>query len=257
MDENVYGNQKRLHWIKSYLTPGDRILEIGCGTGVMISLPLAQDGIAVTGNDDDIPSIKYGGEVLESYSLDTSILVSDMDSIVPGSYDVIIASEVIEHISDSDMKDFFDVIHRFLKPGGLFLATVPNGYGWFEIENILWSKLYLGRILSFFYVDRVILEVKQALNLPNLIYSHPSTLSSSPHLQRFTAPSICRLIEDSNFHVLHSFGSTLVSGPISNMLFSGLPTFFGVNNYLGHKLKYVASGFYVVSKSHEVDADVN
>ena len=257
MDESVYGNKKRLRWIKSYLTAGDRILEIGCGTGVMISLPLAQEGYDITGYDDDMPSIKYGREVLDSYSLDRNILVSDLCSIVPGNYDVVIASEVIEHIDNNDMKLFFDEIHRFLRPGGLFLATVPNGYGWFEFENIIWSKLYLGRILAFLYIDRAILEVKQALNLKNLIYTHPSTLSSSPHLQRFTINSICRLIEHSKFQVSHSFGSTLISGPISNMLFSGFPAFFGINNYLGDKLKYVASGFYVASKSYEVDADVN
>ena len=251
MDENVYGHKKRLDWIRSYLKPSDRILEIGCGTGVMITLPLAESCYDIKGFDEDSSSIEYGQKVLTSSGLDSNILKQDLKGVDSRSFDVIIASEVVEHIDDDDMGAFFDNVQHYLKPGGLLLVTVPNGYGCFEIENAIWSQFGLGRLLSYLYIDRAVLELKQVLGFKNLIYPHPSTLSASPHLQYFTVKSICRLIETSEFEVLQSAGSTLMSGPITNLLFGGLPVFFRINNFLGKRLKYMASGIYIAAQSNK------
>jgi len=39
--ENEYGQAKRLKWIESNTQKQDTIIELGCGTGYMITLPMA------------------------------------------------------------------------------------------------------------------------------------------------------------------------------------------------------------------------
>lgn len=57
------GARKRFDWIQSELSKEDKVLEVGCGTGCMISLPLAAEGFLVQGLDLDQKSIEYGKKV--------------------------------------------------------------------------------------------------------------------------------------------------------------------------------------------------
>jgi 2-polyprenyl-3-methyl-5-hydroxy-6-metoxy-1,4-benzoquinol methylase len=50
-------------------------------------------------------------------------------------YDVIVASEVIEHVLDPDR--LLENIVRHLAPGGLVIVTTPNGWGPWELSNYL------------------------------------------------------------------------------------------------------------------------
>ena len=51
--ENVYGHLQRLQWLRAYLKPEDRVVEFGCGTGRLITVPLRSWGYDVTGVDLD------------------------------------------------------------------------------------------------------------------------------------------------------------------------------------------------------------
>ncbi len=59
-EENVYGNAKRLKWMLTYIRQDLNIVELGCGTGYMICLPLAKMGYSIQGLDLDEKSIAYG-----------------------------------------------------------------------------------------------------------------------------------------------------------------------------------------------------
>jgi ubiquinone/menaquinone biosynthesis C-methylase UbiE len=45
--ENVYGNAKRLKWILPHIRKDLSIIELGCGTGYMICLPLKKMGYSI------------------------------------------------------------------------------------------------------------------------------------------------------------------------------------------------------------------
>lgn len=246
--ENIYGHSKRLKWIVSHIDRTGTIIELGCGTGYMITLPLAEMGYSILGIDLDEESIRFGRKVFQDKGLSPDIVhnvdIADLDV----STDVIIASEVLEHITTSQLPHVLSLIKKRFKPGGYFLVTVPNGFGWFEIEKYLWFDLGIGRVLTILKLPQIISKVKKILLGPNIDFEYPSTLSDSPHVQHFTLKSILAFLNKNDFEILDSTGSVLFAGPFSNMFFTGIKPVMKINCMLGKWFPRIAAGFYVACK---------
>lgn len=243
--ENIYGHSKRLEWIISHITQSDTILEFGCGTGSMICLPLTKMGYSIYGLDMDRNSIAFGQMVFQKEGFNPKTLkvmnLSELDFIP----DVIIASEVLEHIPNSDLMNVLTIIKEKLKPGGLLLITVPNGFSWFEMESFVWFKTGIGQILERLRIVSFICHLKYLLFGKDIETLYPSTLSNSSHEQHFTYRSIMRLLENNGFKVTGSKGSVFFAGPFSNLFFTGIRPIMKINSTLGHWLPRFASGFYI------------
>ena len=246
--ENIYGHSNRLKWIISHIDRTDTIIELGCGTGYMITLPLVEMRYSILGIDLDEESIRFGRKIFQDKGLSPDILQNVDIADLNASTDIIIASEVLEHIKTSQLPNALFFIKRGLKPGGQFLVTVPNGFGWFEMEKYLWFDLGIGRILTILKLPQIITKVKKILFGPNIDFEYPSTLSDSPHVQRFTLKSILVLLNKNDFEILDSTGSVLVAGPFSNMFFTGIKPMMKINCMLGKWFPRIAAGFYVACK---------
>lgn len=122
-------DMKRLSFIldqvKNHGNGAMRILDVGCGVG-NITMALASKGHAVTGIDISADSIAYARK---NHSLpNTKYLVSKAEELEGNEvYDVIVCSEVIEHLPDPEPT--VRALSRLLKKGGLMVVTVPNGFG--------------------------------------------------------------------------------------------------------------------------------
>lgn len=246
--ETIYGNQKRLDWILSHLKEDDAILEFGCGTGYMICYPLATRGYHVTGVDLDKTSIDYGKQLFEEKGIDPNTLRCENLSQIENKPNVIIASEVFEHILDDDLSIILSAIKNKLTADGRLLVTVPNGYGWFELESFLWFKAKFGKLIEVLRVDRIIRKIKSILFGDNLEDMTPSSLADSPHVQKFTYNSIKDMLEKYGFSVVSRTGAVLFAGPFSNLLFSGIDPILKLNTKLGGYFPKVASGFFISCK---------
>jgi SAM-dependent methyltransferase len=44
----------------------------------------------------------------------------------PGTFDAVLATDVLEHLDKEEVLRTFDDVHTALKPGGVFIARVPN-----------------------------------------------------------------------------------------------------------------------------------
>jgi SAM-dependent methyltransferase len=242
--ENIYGHKKRLLWIMKQLNKHAasrpvseiNILEIGCGTGVMLSMPLASLGYNVTGVDTDEKSIELAKKT-NPYRNAQFLCQNAGDLKV--KFNVIILSEVLEHLKKPEA--LLEVSRELLIERGLLIITVPNGYGWFELENFLWERLKLGEILSRLRILWLMNMIKWPTWQMN---DYPSTLSNSPHVQRFTRGKIEKMMAGANFHILDTDGSTLIAGKFSNLLFSGFKLVLKINDRLGSLFKNVASDYY-------------
>ncbi len=246
MRETAYGSRKRLAWILGYVTRSDDILEIGCGTGYMICRPLAKLGYRIKGIDLDAKSIEHGRELLAKEGLDPDILTAGSLDSVASKPAVIIVSEVLEHLHDRELDLLLGEIRAHLAPGARLLVTVPNGYGWFEMEQFLWWRLGLGQLLFRSGFCHLVESTKARRLGPEAVEAGPpSTLSSSPHVQRFTMSSIVRRLDKAGLEVLEARGSVAVSGPFSNLFFAGLERMLEANARWGDRFGSLASGYFV------------
>ncbi len=247
--ETVYGSRKRLAWVLRHVTRADAILEIGCGTGYMLCRPLARLGYRVEGIDLDAKSIEHGQELLRAEGLDPAILACRPLSASPAKPSVVIASEVLEHLHEAELDALFGEIRVRLDPVGRLLVTVPNGYGWFEIEQFLWWKLRIGQLLFRSGFCHLVEKIKTRHLGPEAIEAGPpSTLSGSPHVQRFTLSSITRRLRRAGFEVEDARGSVACSGPFSNLFCAGLEPLLAANGRWGDRLGRLASGFFLACR---------
>ena len=98
-----------------------RLLEVGCGSGVVLSaLQEAFPEANLTGSEAHIEGLRLARGKLHGVDL------VQMDArAIPytDEFDIVGAFDVIEHIEDDEL--VLEQLHRALRPGGLFLATVP------------------------------------------------------------------------------------------------------------------------------------
>jgi SAM-dependent methyltransferase len=246
--ETVYSHRKRLTWMLARLPRGGCIVEFGCGTGIMLTVPLNQEGYRVTGLDRDRNSIDMGRRLAVELGLTRDVLRNDTLSGVESPVDAIIASEVLEHIPGPDLDGVLSDFAGHLDPGGRLLITVPNGFGWYEMESWVWKRTGLGALITGSLFERGVRYVKMRISgysHDQLVEPYPSSLDSSPHVQRFTLTSVIRRVEAHGFVACSYTGSGLVAGQLSNLLWTGLDPATRFNNWLGSLLPRVASGFFI------------
>ncbi|NWJ03623.1 COQ3 protein, partial [Crypturellus undulatus] len=107
---------------------GLKILDVGCGGG-LLSEPLGRLGASVTGIDpveDNIRTADWHKSFDPILAKRVQYKSSSLEEIVEESvetFDVIVASEVVEHVADLEM--FIKCCYQVLKPeGSLFITTI-------------------------------------------------------------------------------------------------------------------------------------
>ena len=246
--ENAYGSVKRLEWIRDRLDPSRRAVELGCGTGYMLTYPLRTWGYDVVGVDLDVPSVEYGRAVLAQAGIDPEALQACDLRELPGPIHTVIASEVLEHLDDAELDGMLDLLHERLDPDGQLIVTVPNGYGWFELEALLWFRTGFDRLAAAFPLNRLIDRYRRAVAGGYTDAAHPSTVADSPHKQRFTLRRIKRLLKRKGFEVESATGSVLFAGPFSNVLFTGIRRVMDFNGRMGDRVPAISSGFFLAAR---------
>jgi SAM-dependent methyltransferase len=245
--ENIYGHLNRVHWFRRHIRLDDSVLEVGCGTGFRVTLPLHIWGYTVLGIDIDHASIAAGRQHLAQAGFDPDLLRECKLDEVDGAFDVIIVSEVLEHLQDDELASMLVTLRAKLKPQGRLLVTVPNGYGWFEAESFVWHKAGLGFLLTYSGVAPLIRRLRIPFASGPTFGSIPSSLSSGPHVQRFSLAGIEKTLVAAGFDVTDSTGSVLACGPITDMLLTGFASVMALNCRLGSLFPKIAAGFYLAA----------
>ncbi|MEY4850449.1 MAG: hypothetical protein RLZZ331_1453 [Pseudomonadota bacterium] len=113
---------------------GKRVLDLACGTGYGTAIVGAQ-GAQVTGADISATAIRLARKRHGSDNV-TFVIADCFDlPFAAGSFDVVVANEMIEHVADHDA--LISEARRVLVPRGLLLVSTPNKpvYNRFKAPN--------------------------------------------------------------------------------------------------------------------------
>ena len=153
---------------KYSLNESGTMLDVGCGEGrhifgIMQNYP-EMKCIGLDMDDDSLVKAEEGYEFFESISNAGAEFLKGSAYSLPfqnNSLDLIVCSEVLEHLHHYN--DAVKEIHRVLKPGGKFYASVPASWP----EKICWalSKDYQnqpGGHLRIFNQSKLVSEISEA-----------------------------------------------------------------------------------------------
>lgn len=245
--ETVYGIAKRLRVfldsIEGYrerrgIRAWDvRVLDLGCGTGVNLTTPLAAAGYRIVGLEADLPSLVQGKRVASAGSSPSPAFVAGELGRLPFtlgvSFDVVICSEVLEHVED--VGAVLADAGRLLRPGGLLLLSIPNPYGYFELESLVWrwlnarpwlvSRLYSweSRFFERWGSPRLRRRRKREYE-PSRLRMIQSTLAADQghaHALSSTAltqPRLVRQLGEAGWRVVREGNTTLLAGNLAGLL---------------------------------------
>ncbi len=263
--EDAYGIIKRLRFFithienirqKHGIDVGEvRILDVGCGTGINISIPLATAGYDVLGIDNDHLSIEKANELTVDID-NASFICQEAETIDNrGPFHIIICSEVLEHIEDPEQ--LLTKMYSMLKENGVLLITVPNGYGYFELEHSIDQRF--PSIASF--ADNIQQRLVRRFGSTALKKRHAaersvehcnlacsSLDSESSHCNHFTFKKIKNLIRNCGFEIAEFRNRTLFAGNIINVIIRESDTLLKWNGSIADVLpKWTCSGWMVAS----------
>lgn len=109
-----------LSGLRKHIKSPSAVLNIGVGSGKMEGL-LLEAGYKVAALDPDASAIGR----LAGMGVDAHTGVAEQLPFEDGTFDAVIASEVLEHLDKDNCIQAISEILRVLKPEGYFLGTVP------------------------------------------------------------------------------------------------------------------------------------
>ncbi len=102
---------------------GKAALDVGCGAGLLCE-PLARLGADVTGVDAAPENIAAAAIHADGTGLDIRYIAGEIGALDLGTFDLVTAMEVIEHVADKPA--FLAALADKLDPGGLMVLSTPN-----------------------------------------------------------------------------------------------------------------------------------
>lgn len=152
--ELLYTSPRSLNWDQRWFLrdrpcPGGTLLDIGCGTGYFLAAA-RRAGYRVSGLDLSRPQLELARRLFGLADLHATTLTDYARSTTPGSFDVVTAFQVLEHVADP--VGFIRDARTLLVPGGCLALGVPNWRVWRILREWLdhpphhltrWSRMSL------------------------------------------------------------------------------------------------------------------
>jgi 2-polyprenyl-3-methyl-5-hydroxy-6-metoxy-1,4-benzoquinol methylase len=101
------------------------VLDYGCGVGYLVA-PLARLGHAITAADHSEAAVAATVERNAGVANFTGASTPQALIAAGRRFDAIVSIEVIEHLSDDYLRDFFLAFGALLAPDGIAIITTPN-----------------------------------------------------------------------------------------------------------------------------------
>jgi SAM-dependent methyltransferase len=242
--ENLWGYAKRLSFVRQTIAEAFPrresgslcVLDVGCGNGSQLALPLARHGFQVTGVDTHAPSIEHARR--DALDLKNARFVCGrVEDLDQKPFDIVILSEVLEHMAKP--LELLKASARYLSNDGIMIVTVPNGFGEFEIDSWIFRKLRGQRI-----VDRFSKQDHEPIAATD---NH-----ADGHVQFFTRRRLLRLFDECSLSVFRQGAGSFLAGPMIGHTLARSQGFIKWNARVTDKLPLaLASGWYFALRRSE------
>ena len=155
---------------KLSLAPGDRLLDVGCGWGALISHALTRYGVTAVGVTLSKNQLAEAQRRVAQGPPGGTILGIDYRQLPTGErFHKISSIGMMEHVGRSNLAEYFDSLYRLLLPGGLFLnhaiadvSSETPAFGWASRRGGSFIDRYIfpdGELLS---IATVLKEAERA-----------------------------------------------------------------------------------------------
>ncbi|MBI1757721.1 MAG: class I SAM-dependent methyltransferase [Actinobacteria bacterium] len=144
------------------------VLELACGRGEFLEL-LREVGIEARGVDNDRGMVEHGSE--RGLRIDLGDATVHLQTLGSGSLGGVFCAHFLEHLPAEAVEGVFQQAARVLRPGGTFVAAVPNAASLSVLGYDFWRdpthvRFYDPMLLAFF-AHRAGLEVVESGGNPN------------------------------------------------------------------------------------------
>jgi len=213
--------------------PGDKILDVGCGSGDML-LSLDNPLSARVGLDMSLPSLLAASTQTRSQSVHFCCGAAQQLPFSDNQFDKVLSSHLIEHLPNPQL--LVDEVYRVLKPGGRFICLTPNALRalynrkskvlFFVVLNLFAIPLAL--ITSPFIKGKfsLITRLRTIRKISVEVNQLRESCGFKEHIHEFTASELKALLERSGFRV---------NPPLFMGFHSGFPT--GMGPIIGQELQ--------------------
>jgi ubiquinone/menaquinone biosynthesis C-methylase UbiE len=121
--QREYPNESLIAFVKRSCQKGDKVLELGCGSGANIWF-LGREGYEVYGIDYAKTGIEYCNKMLNKWGAKAELLVGDIKRLPYKNnfFNAIVDVVSVQHLTFSEHKFCLEEVYRCLKPGGKYFS---------------------------------------------------------------------------------------------------------------------------------------
>ena len=120
------GMQRTYGRLVASLSAGSRVLDLGCGTGILLYWLSKRPGVVPAGVDNSPSQVELARSVLPGVDIHCA---DGLDYLRknPDGFSGIFCTDVLEHIPSRDLcLEWVEAARAALRPGGFFFWRVPN-----------------------------------------------------------------------------------------------------------------------------------
>jgi SAM-dependent methyltransferase len=157
--ESLHASPRLLNWdqrcfLHGHPRPGGLLLDVGCGTGQFVEAA-RKAGYRARGLDLSAAQLEVARRRFPDVEVHAGRLRDYAHGMPPGSFDVVTAFQVLEHVADP--LDFLADARRLLRPAGYLAIGVPTWRTWRAFRDpedappnhlTRWSRRSLERALG-------------------------------------------------------------------------------------------------------------
>jgi 2-polyprenyl-3-methyl-5-hydroxy-6-metoxy-1,4-benzoquinol methylase len=231
--ENIFGHTKKLRYILSAIErvvaarPDATIVDFGCGNGSAVSqyiIAALPNTARYVGVDLHQPSVDFANR---HYAAENATFQTDAP-FAPGSIDVIVYADVLEHVDDPDA--ILAQQAALLRQGGVVVGSIPNGIGPFELESALDRRFRISQRIASAMAR---LKRRNSATVPYNI--------ESGHIQFFRKRSFIRMLQRAGLATVDFRNGCFIGAMVSErVLRHGGAPFMRFNTAVANVLPYWA-----------------